>query len=156
MSKAVPLSQTQVHVIIIRNDLNIGTASIMPTIIIGNINIDPLLKAQQFLGKGIQQAQSKLEKAGAVLAFGFCYELAWKTMKRILQYRGIEVASPREVFRFAAQDKLIKDPENWFEFITKRNLTSHVYNTEVAEMIFRFLPLFADELAQFISTICIF
>lgn len=125
----------------------------MPVIILGNLNIDPILKAQAFLNMGIEQAQSDLEKAGAIQAFEICYELAWKTMKRILSHRGIEVNSPREVFRLSAQEKMISDVDVWFDFIEKRNLTTHIYNLTIAEEIFKFLPLFSKELGQFVEKI---
>lgn len=122
-------------------------------LILNDISLDPLLKAQSFLTAAIRDAKSELEKAGAVQAFEFCYELAWKTMKRILNYRGLEGTSPREVFRLAAVEKLIDNPETWFEFIRQRNLTVHVYNRKVADEIFDFLPQFAHELEAFIQKI---
>lgn len=121
--------------------------------IINNIDIDPLLKAQTFLNNALIEAKSELEKAGAIQAFEFCYELAWKTMKRLLAFRGVEAASPREVFRLAAQEKLIDDPETWFEFIVKRNLTVHIYNRKVADDMFHFLPQFAKELNKLVLLI---
>jgi nucleotidyltransferase substrate binding protein (TIGR01987 family) len=63
------------------------------------------------------------------------------------------VNSPREVFRVAAQEKLIENVEDWFEVLKKRNLTTHVYNLKIAEEIFDFLPQFALQLNQFIKTI---
>jgi len=96
-------------------------------IILGDIHIGPILRAQHFLISAIQNAPSELEKAGAIQAFEFCYELAWKLMRRILAYRGIEVNSPREVFRAAAKEKMIDDLDHWFEFIKKRNLTIHTH-----------------------------
>lgn len=123
------------------------------TKILGEIEIDPVFNAQMFLANALLVAKSPLEKAGAIQAFEVCYELAWKTMKRILAYRGITVSSPREVFRYAAQETLIADPEIWFEFIVKRNLTTHVYNPAVAEEVFHFLPVFAKEFDQFIQKI---
>ena len=125
----------------------------MPVLILGDLNIDPILKAQSFLKMGIEKARSELEKAGAIQAFEICYELSWKTMKRILSYRGIEANSPREVFRLAAQEKLIDEIDIWFDFIEKRNLTSHVYNLKIAEEVFAFLPTFANELEFFINKI---
>lgn len=122
-------------------------------LITGNIDIAPLLKAQKFLDQSIQEAQSQLEKAGTIQAFEFCYELAWKIMKRILAYRGIQMASPREVFRAAALEKLIDDPEIWFAFIQQKNLTVHVYNQELADNLFSQLPHFSRELNRFIQTI---
>jgi nucleotidyltransferase substrate binding protein (TIGR01987 family) len=125
----------------------------MPELILGDLNIDPIIKAQHFLKTAIEIARSDLEKAGAIQAFEICYELSWKTMKRILAYRGIEANSPREVFRLAAREKLIDDLDNWFEFIEKRNLTTHVYNLEIANEIFNFLPKFYHELDKFTSAI---
>src|SRR5579872_6600630 len=119
--------------------------------LINNIDVSPLLKAQIFLENAVKQARSDLEKAGAIQGFEICYELAWKTMKRILAFRGIDVASPRETFRQAALEKLIHDPETWFEFIRKRNMTVHSYNHKIAEEIFHFLPVFASELQHFID-----
>lgn len=121
--------------------------------LINNIDISPLLNAQLFLENALKQARSDLEKAGAIQGFEICYELAWKTMKRILAFRGIEVASPRETFRQAALEKLIHHPDAWFEFIRKRNMTVHIYNKKTAEEIFLFLPEFANELQHFIDNL---
>lgn len=122
-------------------------------IILGHINIDPLIKAGSFLEAAVNEAKSQLEKAGAVQAFEFSYELAWKTLKRVLAYQGIEVASPRETFRAAALENLIDDPEQWFDFIRKRNLTVHIYNQKVAEEIFQFLPVFLAEFKKLMMTL---
>ena len=119
----------------------------------GSNKIDPLIQAQHFLICGLRNAKSDLEKLGTLLFFKSCYELSWKTMKRILSYRGIEANSPREVFRLAAREKLIDDLDKWFDFIEKRNLTTHVYNLKIAEEIFSFLPLIATELDIFVKKI---
>ncbi len=125
----------------------------MATIILNNINIESLLKAEKFLREALRDAKSPLEKAGAIQGFELCYELAWKTLKRVLAYRGIEVASPRETFRQAALEKLILDIEQWFDFIRKRNLTVHIYNQAIAEEIFLSLPIFINEFQSLISTL---
>lgn len=123
----------------------------MTKIILENINITPLIKAQAFLQAAIDEAKSQLEKAGAIQSFEMTYELAWKIIKRVLAYRGMDVASPREVFRAAAQEKLIDNPEVWFEFIHYRNLTVHVYNQAIASEVFSFLPMFSAEIIKLIS-----
>lgn len=125
----------------------------MTTILSGKIEIQSLLKAHQFLQKGIKEAKSDLEQAGAIQAFEFCYELAWKTMKRILSERGVEVFSPKQTFRLAAKEGFIDKPETWFDFIELRNLTVHTYSEEIADKIFGRLPSFEKELAHFIHTI---
>lgn len=106
----------------------------------------PFIKGFQSLDEALKQAKTKLEKAGAIQRFEFCYELSWKTLKRVLSYRGIEANSPREVFREAARENLIDDPEKWFKYLDYRNLTVHTYNEETAEKIFGILFEFKEEM----------
>lgn len=126
----------------------------MKTSILNNtIDISALLKARDFLTSAIAHAQSDLEKAGAIQSFEITYELAWKTMKRILSHKGVTVNSPREVYRASAKEGIIQDPEVWFNYIEKRNLTTHTYNLETAEEVFNCLPAFEKEVNVFIETI---
>lgn len=123
------------------------------TILDNQIDISSLLRASNMLSEAIEQAQSPLEKTGAIQCFEYCYELSWKTMKRILKFKGVSIANPRDTFREAAKNQLISDPEVWFSFILKRNMTSHAYNGDLAEEVFEFLPEFQKELLKFIATI---
>ena len=125
----------------------------MSNLILGEIDITPLLDAKKNLDAGISSASSDLEKTGAIKAFEFCFELSWKAMKRILAKKGLQVTSPRDAFRVAADNELIKDPETWFKFIDKRNLTVHTYDKKIAEEVLKFLPTFQQELNEFIKTI---
>lgn len=85
-----------------------------------NINFSHLKKAQTVFEKFRCNLTTEQEMAGAILAFEFCYELAWKIMKRVLQENGLEVGSPRDTFRKAFAENLIDDPSVWFEFQEKR------------------------------------
>jgi len=122
-------------------------------LILGEIDITPLLKAKKQLDNALAVAQSPLEKTGAIKSFEFCYELAWKTMKRLLAQKGIETNNPRDTFRQAALNHFIASPEPWFEFIRRRNLSTHCYDEDLAEEVFEWLPQFRDTLAEFIDTI---
>lgn len=122
-------------------------------IILGKIIITPLLKAQKTLEEALIEAKSDLERDGAIQRFEYTYELIWKVLKKILSFKGIDVNSPRDVFREAAKQDIIEDPKIWFEFIKKRNLTVHTYNEDDAEEIFGCLPSFRDELAKVIEKI---
>ena len=125
----------------------------MSNLILGEIDITPLLEAKKTLDFGIANAKSDLEKAGAIQAFEYTYELCWKTMKRILTNQNIETSIPKDIFRTSAQFNLIEDAELWFDFIKKRNETSHTYNKTTAEEIFEFLPGFQKEVEKFITKI---
>ena len=121
----------------------------------GNIDITSLVNTRDFLERAITAAKANTEitMAGAIQAFECCYELSWKTMQRILAYRGNKIASPRSAFRLAAQEQLIADPEIWFGFIKQRNITTHTYNKEYAADIIKELPFFLQEVDKFIATI---
>ena len=118
-----------------------------------SISITHIKKALKVFEKFRMNLNSEQEKAGAVQAYEFCYELAWKIMKRLLESRGLEVGSPKDTFRKAALEKLIDDPEVWFEFQKKRNLTSHTYNIENLDLIVDSFPLFSTEMAKLVARV---
>lgn len=78
-----------------------------------------------------------MHKEAYVQRFEFTLELAWKTLKDIMEYDGIvfEKISPRNVIRDAYQYKYINDVETWIKMIEDRNLTSHTYNFEIFEKV---------------------
>lgn len=114
--------------------------------ILGTIVITPLLNARAKLQEAIETAQNQLERDGAIQRFEFTYELIWKTLKKVLATKGVDVNSPRDVFREAAKQGLTTEPLVWFEFIKMRNLTTHIYKKEFADEIFAKLPDFEREL----------
>jgi len=117
------------------------------------ISITALLNTANQFDHAITIAHSDLEKIGSVKYFEYCLELSWKTMKRVLNYRGVEADSPREAIRAAAKNNLISDPELWFEFLQLRNLTSHTYQKEHLNTAFKQLPTFNNELIQLIAVL---
>ena len=117
------------------------------------IDISPLLIAYGQFHSAIKTAKTDLEKAGTIQYFEFTYELAWKSLKRILKTRGKELNSPKTVFREAALEKLIDDPELWFDFMENRNETVHTYNKQIADKIFNRLHLFDSEIEKLIKTL---
>lgn len=122
-------------------------------LILGNINIAPLVRAHAMLKQGMQNIHSELERDGVVKRFEYTYELSWKMLKKILAAKGLDVNSPRDVFRDAARMKLIDDPKVWFTFIDKRNLTSHTYHELSAQEVIDSLPEFEREIAKLILTL---
>ena len=122
-------------------------------IIEGSIDINPLLDAYEQFNEALKIAKSDLEKAGTIQYFEFTYELAWKTLKRILSVRGKVLNSPKPVFREAAQEGLLSSPEAWFGFLIDRNETVHTYNKKKAEKIFSHLKSFDVEMKALISVI---
>lgn len=117
---------------------------------IEHIDIENLLKARNRFEEFRQNISTDQNRAGAIQAFEFSYELAWKTIKRVLNERGINVASPRDTFREAALNKLISDPKIWFSFIEKRNISSHTYDEEKVINVISVFENFSQALTELI------
>ena len=118
-----------------------------------NINLTAILKAQKVFEEFRKNLTTDQNKAGAVQAFEFCYELSWKLMKRVLQSSGLDVGSPKDAFRKAALNHLIDDPEVWFDFQEKRNLTVHSYDRENLELIISIFDSFSNEVEKLITRV---
>lgn len=114
------------------------------------LDISKLLKAQAVFERFRYDMQDDRDQAGAAQAFEFCYELAWKMMKRYLATQGVEVVSPKDALRKAAIAKLIDDSEIWYNFAEKRNLTSHTYEQENLDAIVAIFDEFSSELEKLI------
>lgn len=117
------------------------------------IDISRLIKAKTTFERFRIDILDDRDKAGAVQAFAFSYELTWKMMRRILIARGSEVGSPRDVFRKAALEQIIDDPELWFLFQQMRNLTTHTYEETIVNTIMSIFDQFSAELEKLIQRI---
>ncbi len=96
-----------------------------------------------------QRDLSNLEKQGLIQGFEFTHELGWNVLKDYLEQQGVfGVVGSKDATRIAFKYGLIRDGQTWMEMIRARNLTSHTYNTKIAEDIVRnilgqFYPAFA-------------
>lgn len=88
----------------------------------------------------IEDNERELIKSGIIQNFEIAYEISWKLMKKKLEENlgnsAIDGVSRKELFRIAAQNKLIDDVEKWFVFHEARNMTSHDYDGAKAEEVF--------------------
>lgn len=122
-------------------------------IIIEDINIEPLLKVFEKFELFRANDKTEQEKAGIIQAFEYCFDLSWKTMKRLLETRGKIANSPREAFRMAALEGFIDDPELWFDLLKKRNITTHTYNQKTADEVIGICSLFSEQIKLFLRNI---
>jgi nucleotidyltransferase substrate binding protein (TIGR01987 family) len=68
--------------------------------------------------------------------FELCFELSWNTMKDLLEAQGFgDLKSPRASIKKAFEIGLIPDGATWLKGIEDRNLTSHIYNEQVAREV---------------------
>ncbi len=113
------------------------------------IDFSNLLKAQAVFERFRTNMIDDRDQAGAAQAFEFCYELAWKMMRRILLSRGQEVGSPKDTFRKAAIEKMINDPEVWFMFQEKREKILSGLYTQDWRAVVEIFETFSMELKRF-------
>ena len=88
-------------------------------------------------------------RSGVIQNFEVTYELSWKLMARWLNtYLGAGVAdgvTRRQLFRLAAENRLIPDVDLWMQYHEARNATSHIYDEEKAELVYRATREFAHD-----------
>jgi nucleotidyltransferase substrate binding protein (TIGR01987 family) len=98
------------------------------------------------LEKIVPLEETDIVRDATIQRFEYTYELAWKMIKRHLEWSGaVEADSlPRkELFREAARVKLIEDAEVWFEYHQARNQTSHTYEEKTAREVYQVAKRFA-------------
>lgn len=79
---------------------------------------------------------TQLERQGVIQGFEFTHELAWKLLKDYLEEQGFSgLVGSRNAVRVAFQNGLLEHGEAWMQMIDDRNLSSHTYNTDVAEKL---------------------
>jgi nucleotidyltransferase substrate binding protein (TIGR01987 family) len=90
--------------------------------------------------RGLDDVARSAIKSGAIQHFEFTYELCWKFMRRWL---GMNISptvadgvTRRELFRLAAENRLIDDVEEWMRHHDARNETSHTYDPAIAERVY--------------------
>jgi len=104
-----------------------------------------------------EDALRKTLRAGVIQHFEFTYELCWKFMKRWLQGNlgrsEVEGVSRRELFRMAAESRLIDDVDLWMSFHAARNQTSHSYDESVAHDVAAMAKVFFPYAQAFLASL---
>lgn len=118
---------------------------------IDKIKLEELKSAFFRLKEGISKVENDLDRDGVIQRFEFTFELVWKAIQEYARLSGLEVVSPKDAFRVAADLKLIDSPEDWFTFLKDRNETTHLYSEDQAKEIFSHIPNFIDKVESLIS-----
>jgi nucleotidyltransferase substrate binding protein (TIGR01987 family) len=65
----------------------------------------------------------------------------------------VDGVSRRELFRFAAENRLIEDVDQWMIYHQARNIMSHTYNEERAEELYAIAIIFAADAEKLLHQI---
>ncbi|MBC7386947.1 MAG: nucleotidyltransferase substrate binding protein [Cryobacterium sp.] len=113
-------------------------------------SLAPLKKALGSLKLAIGQPLNEFTRDSVIQRFEYTFELSWKNLKRFLESNApLSDDSVKGILREAHQLKLITHIDQWFSFHKSRNLTSHTYNADTAEEVYRDaiqLPALCDEM----------
>lgn len=132
------------------------------------LDLSSLQKAVGSLERAVRVAALKIKcpaekdeeeviRAGVIQNFEFTYELCWKFMKRWLEInlgRAVVDGIPRkELFRLAAESRLIDNVEIWFEYNNLRNETAHTYDAATAEDVYEAAIRFNADARAFLKVL---
>ena len=112
----------------------------------GKLDLTSFGKALESLEAVVLLPESDIVRDATIQRFEYTYEQSWKMIKRHLDWAGhadTASLSKRELFREAANARLIADADAWFGFHQARNQTSHTYDSAAAEEVYEAAVKFA-------------
>ena len=91
-----------------------------------------------------------------IQCFEYTFELAWKMLKRRVEIDAgvsaeVDTYSKKQLFRVGAERGLIQNVEGWFDYLEKRNLTTHTYDSDSAGEVFGIIENFSKDAADLLS-----
>ena len=134
------------------------------------LDITPLKKALKAYNNALMYTQKfelrheidqqfyefEMARASLIQHFEFCYELSWKFMKRYIEMDGGnsgEIVSRKDLFRVSKELRLINDFQAWVKYTRDRNRTSHLYDEDTANEVYKTAKEFILEFSTFVETI---
>jgi nucleotidyltransferase substrate binding protein (TIGR01987 family) len=99
--------------------------------------------------------EPEIARAALIHHFELAYELCWKTMKRYIEMdvgEEADIFTRRDLFRLAAERRLIEDFDSWLHYHRSRNRTSHTYSENVAKEVYQCAKEFSGDLRAFVET----
>ncbi len=96
-------------------------------------------KALESLGEVLAKEKTAIIRDSVIKRFEYCFELGWKSAKIMLATKfGVDVFSPKEVFRAGNQNQLIsdEDAEKLLSMTDDRNDIIHTYKEALAEGLY--------------------
>ncbi len=113
-----------------------------------NLSLEPFEKALHSLQIALAEPKNEIVRDATIQRFEYTFELCWKMLKRYFRLNNnAEISSVKEIFREAGRQGLIQSVEHWFAYLEARNLTSHVYDANVADSVYNTVKQFEPDAA---------
>jgi nucleotidyltransferase substrate binding protein (TIGR01987 family) len=110
-----------------------------------------LKTANDRLKEVLEMEETQVNQDATIQRFEFCFELAWKLMQEYTRDQGFDCNSPKSSIREAGKLEIVDDVEKWLIFLQSRNNVAHMYNAEMAKIVFKEakkLPMFIDKILK--------
>lgn len=100
-------------------------------------NFQRSLRILETLQKRKLDELSEVERIGYVKLFELTFEVAWKTLKNFLEYRGVDqqLLGSKDTIRAAFRADLIAKGEDWMVMVKTRNQLTHRYDELAAKAL---------------------
>ena len=117
------------------------------------VEITLLRRALKTLQEAVRMKQVQIVRDGTVQRFEYVFELSWKAMKLAAEYKGTSSNSPRDAIRVAFKLGWIKKPQEWFDALEARNMTSHTYNRRTARRVYQVAKKFSPLVVELLRSL---
>lgn len=101
-----------------------------------------------------KEDQQIVLRDAVIKRFEYSIDTTWKYLKEYLRVQyGIEQNSPKPIFRECKKNLLLSEheAEMALEMVDDRNLTSHTYKEEVAELVISAAPKYCSLLSELLK-----
>lgn len=98
-------------------------------------NTTEFSKAVKALDRALSLPKDDITRDASIQRFEFCVELAWKSARKVM---GTSASAPKQVIREMYRAGLVDNVELWLMSIDQRNLSSHTYNEQLADLVYQF------------------
>ena len=121
----------------------------------GKLDFSTLEKAIDSFEKALARPKDEFIRDSVIQRFEYTYELAWKMLKRHLARdegsENVDHLHRKDLFRLAGEKGIIEDVDAWFEFHEARNQTTHTYNEDTAEEVYKKARLFLPHVGRLLE-----
>jgi len=98
-------------------------------------------KALQRFDEILKVEYNDIVRDSAIQRFEFVFDLSWKPVGGYLEeHQGLSCSSPKGCFKEGFSQNIPTHDDFWLELSDLRNLTSHTYQEELAEKVYKVLP----------------
>ncbi len=125
-----------------------------------SLDLSSFDKALTSLGKALSRSKKSPTdeelRDACIQRFEYTFEIAWKMLKRRIEIdigvsAEVDSYSKKALFRVGGERGLIQNVAGWFDYLEKRNLTTHTYDSDSAQEVFGIVENFTKDAADLLN-----